>query len=287
MSIIYVCEMKKEKPENEATINVIEEITQEELNTLNQAFSFTSDYHSITQILNIVLENGNEFKKWMNPQNLQKSRNEGASSERLILISNKLVLNYATSTKTFIDMMRRLLQRKEPDCVEHFLGMTNKFYDENMEYRFWSNFRNYVVHCSFPYSVFHEAVDCNCEVRCTREHLLEFDNWKHSRVDIQKMSEFINLPDMVDKMNSLIYALYLQYFYYIFKDFVADYEIYRDFMKRHSVKCPVILKTDRPISKEEGFVSPNMQPLPVKEMMEIFKVMQQHPSININFLNEK
>lgn len=283
MSVIYVCEMEKKNPEVDATISIVEEITQEELDTLNQAFSFTGDYHSITQIFNIVLENGNEFKKWMNPQNLQESRNKGASRERLMLISNKLVLNYATSTKTFIDMMRRLLQKKKPDCVKDFVEMTKKFYDENMEYRFWSNFRNYVVHCSFPYSVYHESIDSNCEVRCTREHLLEFNNWKHSRKDIEKMPEIINLPSMVDEMNSIIYALYLQYFYYIINDFTSDYEIYTDFMKRHSVKCPIILKTDKPISKEEGFVTHNMQPLPVKEMMDIFKVMQHHPSININF----
>lgn len=197
------------------------------------------------------------------------------------MLSNKLALNYASSIKTFIDMTQRLLKHRKPDAVKEFLKLTNKFYDEKMEYRFWANFRNYIVHCSFPYCVFHEAVGSNCEVRCPREHLLEFDNWKHSKADIEKMPEFVDLPSLVGEMNSLIHALYLQFFYYLASDIFAEYNIYKEFTSKHSAQCTVIFKTEKPISKEEGFVVPSMQPLPVKEMMDVFRTMNEHPSINI------
>lgn len=277
----YIGESQSRTNDGDSVISIGDEITQEEVDTLNKAFSITGYYHAITQIRNIVIENGLEFQRWMKPDNLQVHRDAGTSSSRLIMLSNKLALNYASSIKTFIDMTQRLLKHRKPDAVKEFLKLTNKFYDEKMEYRFWANFRNYIVHCSFPYCVFHEAVGSNCEIRCPRDHLLEFDNWKHSRADIEKMPEFVDLPGLVDEMSSLIHALYLQFFYYLASDIFAEYNLYKEFTKKHSAQCTVIFKTEKPISKEDGFVVPSMQPLPMKEMMDVFKTMNEHPSINI------
>ena len=283
MSYYYVGETTSDDPTEGKTVNVGDEITQEELDRLNKAFSITGTFHALTQILNIVTENGFEFKKWMTPKNIQAQRDLGMSRDRLITLSNKLVLNYATSTKTFIDMAQRMLHQRKPSCVKDFLSLTHNFYDEKVEYRFWANFRNYVVHCSFPFSIFQESVNQHCEVICSREHLLEFDNWKHSKADIEKMPEFVDLPGMVDVMSSLIYSLYLQFFYYLANDIIADYEYYKYFCSQHNVKCPVILHTEEKISKESGFVKPFMQPLPINEMIDLFKVLNEHPSINITF----
>lgn len=277
----YVGEVQNQADEHNATINIGDEITPEEVETLNKAFSITGDYHAIKQIYDIVVENGLEFKSWMKSERLQSKRDAGLSSKRLILLSNKLALNYASSIKTFLDMTQRLLKHRKPESVKDFLALTNKFYDDHLEYRFWANFRNYVVHCSFPYSIFHEAVGSNCEVRCSKKHLLKFDNWKHSKADIEQMPEYVDLPGMVDRMSSLIYALYLQFFYYVASDAFSGYNTYQEFLKKHSVRCPVIFKTEKPISREEGFVVPSMQPLPIKEMMDVFNTMNQHPSINI------
>ena len=284
MSTIYICERLKETPKSETLISIKNEITEEELDLLNSYFDFTGDYHSITQILNIVIENGIEFKKWMDTKNLQNMRDKGVPPERLIMISNKLVLNYASSTKTFIDMMQRLLKNRKPECVETFLKLTNKFYDDNYEYRFWANFRNYGVHCSFPYSVFHEEEGFDCEVRCTREHLLKFNNWKHSRKDIEEMPEIVDLVLIVDEMSSFIYAFYLEFFYYICNEFISNYKGFCEFKKKYGVKSPIILKTEEPITKETDLAGSKFQPLPLREMNEIIKVMQKHPSIKINII---
>ena len=61
----------------------------------------------------------------------------------------------------------------------------------------------------------------------------------------------------------------------------TNFFIETKFTKKHSAQCTVIFKTEKPISKEDGFVVPSMQPLPIKEMMDVFKTMNEHPSINI------
>lgn len=288
MAYYYVCEMSKDDAEfSELTISVKDEISREELDTLNHAFDLTGAFGSATSIKEIVVDNGIEFKKWMIPANLQSRLNRGMSGGQLVMGANKHVLNYASSIKTFIDMTHRLLTKKQPSKVEDFEQLTHTFYDEHSTYRFWANFRNYVVHCAFPYTIFQCEIDKECQVLCKKDHLLEFNNWKHSKQDIEKMPEDVDLTAMVDDMSALVIALYLQFLYYLAEDLFRGYEYYQAFLRRHDVKRPVILEVDKPISKEEGFVNPSMHPLPVETMIRMFQALQNHPSVKINFLEKK
>lgn len=288
MAFYYVCESSsKSDTFDEMTLDVGDEITQEELDRLNHAFSLTGVFCSITFIKDIVIENGIEFKKWMNPIHLQSCFDSGMPSQRLVMMANKYVLNYASSIKTFIDMALRLLKKKHPSKTKDFENLTHQFYDNKITYRFWVNFRNYIVHCAFPYTTFHHEIDKACEVICKRNHLLEFDNWKHSRNDIEKLPEDVDLTGMVDEMSSLVISLYLQFLYYFATQAFEGYEYYKSFLLRHKVNRPVILTVDQRVTKEEGFINPAMQPLPVEMMIKMFKVMQNHPSININFVEIK
>lgn len=284
----YVCEMSKDDVEcSELTLNVKDKISREELDDLNNAFGLTGAYYSATSIKEIVVDNGIEFKKWMMPANLQSCLDRGMSSSQLVMGANKHVLNYASSIKTFVDMTYRLLTKKQPSKADDFEQLTHTFYDKHSTYRFWANFRNYVVHCAFPYTVFHNEVDKECQVLCKKGHLLEFNNWKHSKADIEKMPEDIDLTAMVDDMSGLVVALYLQFLYYLAEDAFHGYEYYQAFLRRHQVKRPVILEVDEQISEETGFVNPSMHPLPVEIMVQMFQTLQNHPSVKINFIEEK
>ena len=288
MAFYYVCgTSSKSDSFDEMTLDLGDEITQEELDHLNHAFSLTGVFCSITFIKDIVIENGIEFKKWMNPTHLQSCFDRGMLSHRLVMMANKYVLNYASSIKTFIDMAFRLLKKKQPSKIKDFENLTHQFYDDKHTYRFWMNFRNYIVHCSFPYTTFHDEIDKECEVICKKTHLLEFNNWKHSRNDIENMPEDIDLTGMVDEMSSLVISLYLQFLYYFAAEAFEGYEYYKSFLQRHTVTRPVILSVEQRVTKEDGLVNPSMQPLPVEVMIEMFKVMQNHPSIKINFIENK
>lgn len=275
MQHIYVAETSM-GTDNTPIVEFRAEISQSELNEINDNFIFTGTHYRITEIKNIVVENGEEFKKWMNSSNLQQCRDRGFKAERMILLSNKFVLNYVSSIKTYIDIESRLLNEKT-DKKERFLSLTHNFYDQHMEYRFWVNFRNYVVHCSLPYTVFQEVEGKQCQVICTREHLLEFKNWKHSKEDIEKMPEQIDLVSMVDTMSSFIYALYLD-FYASFSQEIADgIAGYGKFCRKYDVKQPVIIKTNAPLDVAHG----KMHPLPVHQLYEAFQVLKQNPKVEI------
>ena len=264
---------------SQTDMNVICEISNDELQQLNKAFKICGIYHGITQIKEIVVENGEAFKKYMSPENLLKIRSDNISPERAIMLANKFVLNYASSIKTYIDMETRLLKKHcEKSEISMFEKMCNHFYDNNLEYRFWANFRNYIVHCEFPYSIYQDSIENGCKIICTKENLLKFDNWKHSKDDILKMNDIIDLPSMVDKMSSMIYALYIDFFSHFTKDISDGISIYGEFCRKYNVKIPAILKT----YEKDEIAGSHIQPLPTKELHSVIKLLKTNPRVEFN-----
>ena len=276
---LYVAETKKDN-DNHLTAEIIEEITQEELDDLNSAFTFCGIYHRINQIKDIVIENGIEFQQYMKSDNLSSMSFQGVSPEKLILIANKLVFNYASSIKTYIDMETRLLRKnKGENELKLFRSICSQMYDNSIEYRFWANFRNYVVHCEFPYAVFHNSIDDGCKVICLKDDLLKFDNWKHSKNDIEKMDNEIDIPSLVNNMSSKIIVLFWDFFTYFGQEIVDGIEKYGSFCRRHNVKAPAIMKSD----EKDQFENMNMQPLPVQKLFASFEALKQNPNVNIHY----
>ena len=282
MEKLYLYVAETYHPEStDTTITIKDEITQHELEQLNSAFAICGIYNSITQIKDIVVDNGESFKRFMMSQNLQELRKQNISPERLITLANKSVLNYASSIKTYIDMETRILKKQaNKDALEQFKDLQHSFYDSIMEYRFWVNFRNYIVHCEFPYSIFHASIEDGYRIICSKERLLQFDNWKHSRDDIERLNDQIDLTAFVDEMSSLIFAFYIDFFSHFAQDIVSGINIYGKFCKKYNVRVPVIFKT----KTRNQFVGSSFQPLPIKELQEALDVLKSNPHVEINIV---
>ena len=176
-------------------------------------------------------------------------------------------------------METRILRKKSSQTsLDSFNNLCHTFYDKHLEYRFWSNFRNYIVHCEFPYTIFQNSIETGCKIICTKDHLLQFDNWKHSKNDIMKMDEIVNLPVLVDNMSSLIYALYIDFFSYFATEIIKGIETYGDFCRRYDVKNPVIFKTEN----KDKLTRNHIQPLPINELKASFDILKNNPNISIN-----
>ena len=269
MGYIYVAEYVNDE------IHIKNEITQEELDLLNSAFSVCGPYNYFTELKDIVLLNGSEFQRFMKPETLQKLHGNHMSYKQMITTANKIVLNYATSLKIYVDTEERYLrENKGEKTAKGFHQLCSQFYDKNIEYRFWMNFRNYVMHYDLPYCSFKEEIGSTCRVVCPKDHLLKFSNWKHTKADIEKMPDEIDLPAMVENMSSMIYALYMNFFTYFAPEIELGLRIYGKFCRDHNVKSPIIAKTDA----RENLSGLNLQPLPVAELNAAFKVLQSNPN---------
>ena len=69
----------------------------------------------------------------MKSDNLSSMSFQGVSPEKLILIANKLVFNYASSIKTYIDMETRLLRKnKGENELKLFRSICSQMYDNSI-----------------------------------------------------------------------------------------------------------------------------------------------------------
>ena len=219
-------------------------------------------------------------------ENLSQLRMKKVKADIIILTANRLVLNYATSIKTYIDMEVRMLKRRNKNKeLEKFKELCSKFYDSSKEYRFWMNLRNYVVHCDFPYHGFSESYEHGYKVICKKGHLLEFKNWKQSKNDILAMGEDIDLPSMVFKMSSIIMAFYIKFFTYFGQEIIDSLSLYSEFCKKHNVKQPAFLSTSRLLTKENFTLSPESKiiHLPIDDLYKAFEMLKNNPNVKINY----
>ncbi len=254
------------------------EISQEKYNELMSCFKICGIHHSISQIKNIVIENGIDFKMYMKKDNLTRLKEQKMSFDKMVLLANKCVLNYATSIKTYIDMETRLLDKyKTSKEKKEFHSLCSKFYDTTVEYRFWVNLRNYVTHYDFPYSSICDSIENACEIICLRSHLLEFDNWKQSKKDIVSMESEIDLPTLVDDMSAMILALYINFYTFFIDEIIKSINKVDLFLKEQKVKEPVIFK----LVDKRNISSANMSILPIMDLKSIFKILKSNPNIKI------
>ena len=207
MQQLYVAEL------NDNGIEVLHEVSQEELDELKTSYPNFKAFHRMTELKDIVVENGMDFKEWMQKDNIEKCYFNHIPTEKLVQTSNKLAFNFGASVGTFLYTEEKLLKKYKPGMEIELEKLERSFYDDNIEYRFWVRFRNYVVHYALPYTGLEADGANGIQIVCKKKHLLEFEQWNQVRNDIENMDENVNLPIMVEKMNVLIDALYIHSFH--------------------------------------------------------------------------
>ncbi|WMJ21835.1 hypothetical protein RBG61_07430 [Paludicola sp. MB14-C6] len=288
ISIVYLIEQIFDDNGGK-TISIADEISRSEMDQLINTQWFSSLYTFITQARDIAIQNGKDFQDYILPSNIAKLRQKPIEVYQLILNANKLVLSYATSLKTYIDIQERILKKHEKiKELEQFKELCSHFYDTSIEYRFWMNFRNYVVHCEFPYHGFAESYKEGYKLICRKEHLLEFTNWKHSKKDIENMDKVIDLPSMVIEMSSIIMSLYMSFFVYFAEDIFKALSAFQSFCKKYNVNQPAFLISNEKITKgnfEIMVKNSQLCPLPTDTIIKAFNVLKQNPNVNISYIN--
>lgn len=271
MQQLYVAEL------SDNGIEVLHEVSQEELDELETSYPNFKAFHRMTELKDIVIENGMDFKEWMQKDNIEKCYFNHISTEKLVQTSNKLAFNFGTSIGTFLDIESNLLKKYRPGTEIKLKTLESSFYNDNVEYRFWIRFRNYVVHYGFPYTGL-EADEANgIQIVCKRDHLLEFEKWNQVKNDIKKMDENVNLSAMVEKMNVLVYALYMNFYTYFAEEIGNATIKFGEFCKKHGTQNPVIVKAED-LRKMKGIC---VLPLPKKELFQALKMLKENPNVKV------
>ena len=143
--------------------------------------------------------------------------------------TNRLFLNYLSSSRTFLDHLKTRYTRLQNQgysalnsykvvlmgysYFDDYQRMTTACYDSNFAYRFFYKLRNYVQHCGLPLGSMHidESPGPNgsaitaISIRFNRDGLIhDYDGWGKVKPDLMKQPEIMEFPPYLKEFRSQI-----------------------------------------------------------------------------------
>lgn len=203
-------------------ITAIRDLGDEEYQDYKKASDCLFEFSRDEQLYTIVRLNYDDFlgvlKKYSEEYAEGKHAMNWILMERMVLNINRLLLNFLSAIRTFLDHTQTKLTKRygpQSDRLERFKEACSKCYDANFSYRFLIKLRNYSQHCGMPlgkltlhseenppYSghVYHSL-----EAKFSRDDLLKFDLWgtRIQKEISQLPSEFDIVPHVVDMMKCI------------------------------------------------------------------------------------
>lgn len=197
---------------NERKLVGVRELSDEEVAQLELALSLVGAFNGSYSLYEICAANYAEFNKYYT--SLREKRGVNLQSAHEILIEgNRLLLNFLSSFRTFIDHQESDLKKistADENWLEHFKQQAATLYDNTFSYRFLWNLRNYVQHCGLPVGGFavRPIKDNNGEEKpyssmyFSRDSLLsEREVWKKIvREELAQQPEEIDIGEHIDTL---------------------------------------------------------------------------------------
>ncbi len=260
------------------TINILKDIEEGDVNQLFYHLKPIAEYKHIKYLYKIAISNGNELQSFLKAIYSNDMSIQNMKPENIFIEGNRLIANYCSFIGMFIDQIEKLLTKKAGERLESFRKTTDDLYNEKFEYRFFVLLRNFVMHYSFPFTLYSEDFNSKC-LEFSKSRLLSFSKWKHVKSDLEKMDEEIDIRSYIKPMNVNLTVLLLTLVYHLSKEIVDAYKEVSDFIIKHRVKSPAIVKYD----SIEEFKKGNMvlTPINFKDLQNAFDDVKSHPSINI------
>lgn len=185
----------------------IKRLSKEECNKIYSCVSFSGFYNTTRGIWRITIESGNDYVRYCNElENTSRIYSEDEMYE-LITTANKLLLNYLTCIKTFIDITSNAISKENKNDLSRFQDYNRELYDCLFGYRFLSRLRNYVIHFQLPISGIKSDAN-GVKFWCSQSRFLEYDGWSTVKEEIAKLPETIEMSRYIIESNHAVDLLY-------------------------------------------------------------------------------
>ena len=264
-----------------------ENISQEEYDDFFSYFDFFEQYHQLKALHDICLMEIQDLNHFLHKNNLNRLlRNQNIDANRVLIIGNKLLINYCTIIKMLVEKIESYLKHNHPENSNDFENLTHKFYDQHFSYRFFMRLRNFVIHNGLPFTI----VDCNsdddCNIFMDKSNLLKSKGWSKVKHDIEKIKgNKIAVQPLLEDVGGLIYAIYLQGLYYLTPEVIKAIKNIEKYIKKYDYKRFEFVEYDSVDSLKNGQIKIRL--VPWSDYYECIKELNKHPNININLDSKK
>jgi hypothetical protein len=197
----------------------VRELSDQEVADLDCALDLVGAFNGGYSLYEICIANYNELEDFYNHAKSITGVNL-ESSHNIVIEMNRLLLNYLSSFRTFIDHQERVfahISTPNLNWLAHFKEQSSVHYDDQFSYRFLWNMRNYVQHCGLPLGGFSIRGMTNQEgkeepffsIYFERDNLLKnYSGWKKAvRDEIALLPKEIGVMEHVRLLQGCIEEL--------------------------------------------------------------------------------
>lgn len=272
----YIC------TKNGPTINIVKEISVEEYSKWRQCTEQLKYYSMAKHFRDMAIQNGLEAERYL--KGLQEI-SDPATIKRIDVTAiaqkaNRLMLNFLVSFRTYVDNMK--VYSKHIKYGEKFrTEILNAIYDKEIIYAFFYHFRNFATHFSLIFDKI--TIEPNSiELECSKEHLLEYREWK----DIDKKyiasipGDSLPIAECVEHMNVLLMSIYLGYMGCFIADIQEMHNQIVPLMNEYQILNPIFIESE----SATDFSGANILGLGLEVLKEATDEVAHLPNVNITYI---
>jgi hypothetical protein len=206
-------------------IFMLDELSEEQFSLFVESNKYIEELTQTRRLLEFVLQNEEDIHRLLDTSiksltEKSKLRNSVRKNDLdpFFLNFNRLLLNYLSSTRTFLDHSSAYLSRKYGKAsteLKEFKQMLSAFFDNSFTYRFFDKLRNYSQHVGIPvhlysfqthYDDVKHTVSGKLEIQFNRDKLLNsYDTWgKHVLDQLKSKEKEFDVMPLVFEMTQMI-----------------------------------------------------------------------------------
>jgi hypothetical protein len=218
---IRLAKFTKSINDEDITITFLNELSVEQFNTFQKAIITIEELKSIRRLRDFVTQNDEDIIEMLNnslKDLVAKSLNswynvKNDDNDPCFKNANRLLLNYLSSIRTFLDHSETFIKRKYGNKSKQFSDyktIQSYFYDNSFAYRFFYKLRNYSQHIGIPIDIFYFTTKYNNEnnsikgtlkVAFDRDKLIHnYDSWGIVKKDLISQNQEFDLTPLIFEM---------------------------------------------------------------------------------------
>lgn len=273
------------------TLNTFElkrELDQEEINYIKTSFDYIPAIVQVKISYKMTLYCAQELISYTGKENIEALYSHGTKEAELAFHANRLCMSFCSALSSFLDRINRSIKILPENKREQFEKYRKDLHADNMEYRFFYNLRNYILHFDYPFHVVRASIEDGIDILCYKEHLLEYKDWKHAKQDIMALPDKVVVRDYIEQELVLLTTLWV-YFNYSFLDYYVDSINWIDKYKdKYKLEYPMYSILDKELVKGEELDPSAFHPkfFSLETIREGLNVAGQMPGVNIKYKGE-
>ncbi|MEK5038024.1 hypothetical protein [Sporosarcina sp. FSL K6-3457] len=275
---MYIQLANVDSKDKDRHIEIIRDITEEEVSELKSYFLPATQYKYIKEIYSMGVSNGKELLDFLNSVYINDKFILDLTGSEIYLKGNRLLANYCLFIGMFIDYVEKALSKYGKEKVNHFQEYCSYLYDSEFEYRFIARLRNFIAHYSFPLSVYTNNY-YGKKLEMSRKQLLGFKKWNTVKRDIEELSETIDFRAYITPMNVNLTALLLYIQHLLAPEVVKSLNKFTEFQQKNKVVSPAIIKFIDLEAFKRGDIK--MEPIVLNPVFDFLKEIENNPKVNI------